>query len=173
MLAANKAWLQLPSPAGTAQAEGGLREYPSATEALAAAAAARGGTVRLAAGIYSEGTLKVVAGVSLLGEGVDKTVVQSGSGSAIVCAAGAVRIANLEARQLAAVTATPAYAIEVRGTAAAAAAEAPPGVHIEQCRLIAASAAKLSAALLVHSGSAAISHCELRSTAAHGAYYHA
>jgi len=167
MAATLQAWLQLPSD--PSQAEGELRAYPSATDALAAAAAAKGGTVRLAAGVYAEGKLKVAAGVSLVGEGVDKTVVQSGGGSAIVCAAGAVRIADLEARQPAEATAAPAYAIEVRGAAAAAAAtEAPPGVHIERCRLVAASATKLSAALLVHSASAAISHCELRSAAAHG-----
>jgi hypothetical protein len=147
--------------------------YSCATEALAAAAAAGGGTVQLGEGVYAEGSLKVTAGVSLIGAGADKTVVQSASGSAIVCTAGALQLALLAARQTSASPAAPAYAVEIRGAGIVAgigggAAGASNAVQLDRCRLSAASTAKLSAALLVHVGQATAFHCELHAPSAHG-----
>ncbi|EOD36984.1 hypothetical protein EMIHUDRAFT_225928 [Emiliania huxleyi CCMP1516] len=138
-------------------------EYPSAAAALTAAATLGGGTVLLGAGTYREGTLHVPAGVSLLGEGAGSTVVEGSDGSAIVCAGSAVRVANLEARQPIDTPKAPAYALEVRGAAAG------DGVSIDGCRLVAVSAARLSAAVLVHGSSASLSACTLEAPSSHGA----
>jgi pectin methylesterase-like acyl-CoA thioesterase len=74
-------------------------EYDTITAALAAAAPVKG-TVMVGAGTFREATtLKVMAGVSLVGSG-ESSVLESDDQTAVACADGAVRVANLIIRQV-------------------------------------------------------------------------
>ena len=74
-------------------------EYASVAAALDAAAAVQG-TVFVAPGVFREPTtLKVAAGVSVEGSGQD-TILEADACTVIVCAEGAVRVANLCIRQV-------------------------------------------------------------------------
>ena len=74
-------------------------EYESISAALAAAAPV-GGTVILAPGVYREGaTIKVPAGVSLVGSGAGECIIESDACTTLACADGVVLLAELCVQQ--------------------------------------------------------------------------
>ena len=81
------------------------------------------------------------AGVSLEGSGVS-TILESET-TVLACADGAVRVANLSIRQLAAAAAEPCFGIELRGK-----------TLVEQCQLTARCVVKNSAGVLARGAAA-------------------
>ena len=73
-------------------------DYTTVTEALAAASLVKG-TVLIGTGTFREATLKVAAGVTLLGSG-ESSILESDAHTVVVCTEGAVRVANLVIRQV-------------------------------------------------------------------------
>ena len=72
----------------------------STVSAALAAAAPVDGTVSLAPGIYREAaTVKVAAGVTLVGSGAADTIIESDAHTTLACADGAVKVADLCIRQ--------------------------------------------------------------------------
>eukprot|EP00967_Tisochrysis_lutea_P053881 scaffold67160_cov28-Tisochrysis_lutea.AAC.8 len=145
------------------RAGAGAAEYDSAREALEAAAGLEA-TVQLGAGVYNEGgSLSVGPRLSLVGAGADLTFLHCSRGSALRCAAGAVRVAGLTIHQTEPTPAQPAYALEMRGGGQ----DSRP-LRIEKCSLSASSAAKLSAALLVHGARVEAHFCDFHAPVAAG-----
>ena len=111
--------------------------HPTLGSALAAVAAssASGTTIRLAAGVYREGTLHLCRGVSLVGAGSD-TVLES-EGTVLVCD-GAALVSDISVRQVGGDASGAAYGIEVRSGS----------LLVERCDVAASCGAKLAAAVL-------------------------
>ena len=75
-------------------------DYASIGAALAAAAPV-GGTVVLAPGVYREGvTIKVPAGVSLVGSSARECIIESDACTTLACADGVVLLAELSVQQV-------------------------------------------------------------------------
>jgi hypothetical protein len=110
--------------------------HPTLGSALAAVAAssASATTIRLAAGVYREGTLHLCRGVSLVGAGSD-TVLES-EGTVLVCD-GAALVSDISVRQVGG-DASAVYGIEVRSGS----------LLVERCDVAASCGAKLAAAVL-------------------------
>ena len=118
-------------------------EHPTIGSALQALAATEaGGTVRVAAGVYREGTLLVSRGASLVGAGPD--TVLEGDATVLVCD-GAVLLSDMSVRQLSVDHPSAAYGIELRGGS----------TRVERCRVSAACRTKLAAGILARGATAA------------------
>ena len=119
--------------------------HPTLGSALAAVAAssASATTIRLAAGVYREGTLHLCRGVSLVGAGSD-TVLES-EGTVLVCD-GAALVSDLSVRQVGGDASGAAYGIEVRSGS----------LLLERCDVAASCGAKLAAAVLARGAAVAL-----------------
>ena len=120
-------------------------DHQSIAAALLAASRAGGGTVVVASGTFHEATtLRLEAGVSLVGSGED-TLIEAEAHTVIACAEGSVRLADLSVRQTGTAAAkAPAFGVEVRGAS----------TLLERCRVSASFVHAKAASVVVH-GSAA------------------
>ena len=120
-----------------------------ATLSSALAAARAPVTIRLAAGVYREGTLHLLQGVTLIGAGSD-TVLESES-TVLICD-GAELLSNVSVHQVGGTASTAAYGIELRSGS----------LLVERCQITASCGAKLAAAVLARGANASLRLCDCR-----------
>lgn len=118
-------------------------DYPSLTAAVAAATPVYG-TVVLAPGLYRvTSTVRVGAGMRLMGSSAEDTIIESSAQTTVACADGALGVSDVCIQQVDSGVLEPVFGLELRG-----------GTTVERCRIRAACRARNAAGVLARTATA-------------------